>query len=395
MTAPWQQARRMLCVRLDSLGGVLMSTPAMRALREAVPGRTLTLLAAPSGAAAQPFIPELDDAIPWAAPWTPATRPADDQPNAAVQAPLRTLAERGFDAAVIFTSYTQSALPAALLCHLAGIPLRLAHCRDNPHDLLTDWIPDPEPATLVRHEVQRQLALVQRIGCRGGAAGLSFVPRASDTAAVAERLRAAGIDPAQRWVLLHPGAGAASRRYPAGHWAQALRLLADDPHLPLVLTGGAADAALIDEIMHEAAVPAAVPTAVPTAVPGAVPAVSLAGRLSLGELGAALKLAAVAVTSNAGPAHIAAAVGTPVVDLYALTHPQHTPWHVRSRVLFHDVPCRFCYRGTCGQGHHACLDGVAPGRVADAVRELLDTGQSPGTAAARASSGASDQSMVT
>jgi ADP-heptose:LPS heptosyltransferase len=383
MTAPWQHARRILCVRLDSLGGVLMSTPAMRALRDAMPGRTLTLLASPSGAAAQPFIPELDDAIPWEAPWTPSARPADGPPDAARQAPLRALAERGFDAAVIFTSYTQSALPAALLCQLAGIPLRLAHCRDNPHDLLTDWIPDPEPATLVRHEVHRQLALVQRIGCRGEASGLSFVPRASDTAAVAERLRAAGVDPAQPWILLHPGAGAASRRYPAGHWAQALRLLAGDPHLPLVLTGGAADAALIDEILHRAA------------VPGGLSLISFAGRLSLGELGAALKLAAVAVTSNAGPAHIAAAVGTPVVDLYALTHPQHTPWHVRSRVLFHDVPCRFCYHGTCRQGHHACLDGVAPGRVADAVRELLDTGQSPGTVAVCASSSATDQSLVT
>jgi lipopolysaccharide heptosyltransferase II len=356
----------------------MMSTPAMRALRDAVPGRTLTLLASPSAAAAQPFIPELDDAIPWT-PWTPAGQPAAVLPHAARQAPLHTLAERGFDAAVIFTSYTQSALPAALLCHLAGIPLRLAHCRDNPHDLLTDWIPDPEPATLVRHEVQRQLALVQRIGCRGGAPRLSFVPRPADIAAVSARLRAAGVDPAQPWILLHPGAGAASRRYPAGHWAQALRLLADDPRLPLVLTGGESDAALVDEIIHQAA----------------VPTLSLCGRLSLGELGAALALAAVAVTSNAGPAHIAAAVGTPVVDLYALTHPQHTPWHVRSRVLFHDVPCRFCYRGTCRQGHHACLDGVAPGRVAEAVRELLDTGQAPGTAAPAASSGASSESVVT
>ncbi|MCS0581834.1 glycosyltransferase family 9 protein [Massilia pinisoli] len=364
MTAPWHHARRILCVRLDSLGGVLMSTPAMRALREAVPGRALTLLAGPSGAAAQPFIPELDDAIPWTAPWAPAANVADERPHTTSQAPLRTLAERGFDAAVIFTSYTQSALPAALLCHLAGIPLQLAHCRDNPHDLLTDWIPDPEPATLVRHEVQRQLALVQRIGCRGGAAGLSFVPRTSDTAAVAERLRAAGVDPARPWILLHPGAGAASRRYPAGHWAQALRLLADDPRVPLVLTGGAADAELVDEVLHHAA----------------VPIISLAGRLSLGELGAALKLAA--------------AVGTPVVDLYALTHPQHTPWHVRSRVLFHDVPCGFCYRGTCPQGHHACLDGVAPERVADAVRELLDSVPVPGTAAACVSSGASDESVV-
>jgi lipopolysaccharide heptosyltransferase II len=355
MTALWQQARRILCVRLDSLGDVLMCTPAMRALRQAVPGRTLTLLGSPSGAAALPFVPELIDAIAWEAPWS----------NCAPNPPTRTdglalvasLAARAFDAAVVFTTYTQSALPAALLCQLAGIPLRLAHCRENPYGLLTDWIPDPEPGTIVRHEVQRQLALVQRIGCRSGAPGLSFVPRPADVASTRVRLDAAGIDPDRPYLLLHPGASAASRRYPAAHWAQVLRLLAHDPQLPLVLTGNAAESELVDQIQFASA----------------VPAISLTGRLTLGELGAALQRAAVVVTNNTGPAHMAAAVGTPVVDLYALTNPQHTPWHVRSRVLFHDVPCRFCYKSTCPEGHQACLAGVAPERVAAAVRDLLGT----------------------
>ena len=362
MTAPWQQARRILCVRLDSLGDVLMCTPAMRALRQAVPGRTLTLLGSPSGAAAQPFIPELDDAIAWDAPWVKTAAPGA---HGAAPAPIATLTARAFDAAVIFTTYTQSALPAALLCQLAGIPLRLAHCRENPYDLLSDWIPDPEPATLVRHEVQRQLALVQRVGCRSAEPGLSFVPRPADFAAARLRLSAAGVAPDQPWILLHPGASAASRRYPAAHWAQVLRLLADGPRLPLVLTGSAAEAELVDTIQFASA----------------VPAISLAGRLSLGELGAALQMAAVAVTNNTGPAHMAAAVGTPVVDLYALTNPQHTPWHVRNRVLFHDVPCRFCYKSTCPQGHQACLTGVAPERVAAAVHELLGAARPPAPAA--------------
>jgi lipopolysaccharide heptosyltransferase II len=351
MTAPWRQARRILCVRLDSLGDVLMCTPAMRALREAVPGRTLTLLGSPSGVAALPFIPELDDAIAWSAPWTKSAAP----PLTTAAAPIAALAARAFDAAVIFTTYTQSALPAALLCQLAGIPLRLAHCRENPYDLLTDWIPDPEPATLVRHEVQRQLALVQRVGCRSAALGLSFVLHPADVAAARTRLNAAGVDPDRSWILLHPGASAASRRYPPAHWAQVLRLLAHELQLPLVLTGSAAEGELVDGIQFASA----------------MPAVSLAGRLSLGELGAALRLATVAVTNNTGPAHMAAAVGTPIVDLYALTNPQHTPWNVRSRVLFHDVPCRFCYKSTCPEGHHACLAGVAPRRVVDAVRDLL------------------------
>jgi lipopolysaccharide heptosyltransferase II len=343
----------------------------MRALRQAVPGRTLTLLGSPSGAAALPFIPELIDAIAWEAPWSNrAPVPATHADGLALVA---TLAARAFDAAVIFTTYTQSALPAALLCQLAGIPLRLAHCRENPYRLLTDWIPDPEPATIVRHEVQRQLALVQRVGCRSAAPGLSFVPRPADVAATRARLGAAGIDPDRPYLLLHPGASAASRRYPAGHWAQVLRLLAHDPQLPLVLTGTAAESELVDQIQFASA----------------VPAISLAGRLTLGELGAALQRAAVVVTNNTGPAHMAAAVGTPVVDLYALTNPQHTPWHVRSRVLFHDVPCRFCYKSICPEGHQACLAGVVPERVAAAVRELLGTTRPSGMDAPAATPDAS------
>jgi ADP-heptose:LPS heptosyltransferase len=60
-----------------------------------------------------------------------------------------------------------------------------------------------------------------------------------------------------------------------------------------------------------------------------------------------------------------------VVALYALTNPQHTPWRVRSRVLFHDVPCRFCFKSACPAGHHACLARVEPERVVEAVLELL------------------------
>jgi ADP-heptose:LPS heptosyltransferase len=74
---------------------------------------------------------------------------------------------------------------------------------------------------------------------------------------------------------------------------------------------------------------------------------------------------------------VAAAVGTPVVALYALTNPQHTPWHVRSRVLFQDVPCRFCFKSICPAGHHVCLAGVAPERVVEAVLELLGVMAAP------------------
>ena len=162
-TPNWHSARRLLCVRLDTLGDVLMSGPAMRALRAARPDRHLTLLTSPSGAEAAELMPAVDEALVYVAPWMKPRREPDAAPDLAIVERLRA---GGFDAAVVFTVYTQSALPAVLLCHLAGIPLRLAHCREKPYGLLTDWVPEPEPEGGVRHEVRRQLDLVAAVGSR-------------------------------------------------------------------------------------------------------------------------------------------------------------------------------------------------------------------------------------
>ena len=94
------------------------------------------------------------------------------------------------------------------------------------------------------------------------------------------------------------------------------------------------------------------------------------GQLNIGELGALIERAAVLIGNNSGPVHLASALGTPVVDLYALTNPQHTPWQTEHRVLFRDVDCRWCYRSVCPKGHHACLLGVPAAEVAAAALEL-------------------------
>lgn len=355
---PWQQARRIVCVRLDALGDVLMCTPAMRAVKQGRADRSVTLLSSPSGVAAAPFIPEIDAAIAYAAPWVKAGQGQDPQRHIGM---IDTLRRHAFDAAVIFTSYSQSALPAAQLCFLAGIPLRLAYSRENPYYLLSDRVPDPEPELLIKHEVRRQLDLVGEIGCTAADTGLSFAVQAADLASVRQLLGEAGIEPDRPWILLHPGASAASRRYPAEQWAVVVRLLSADPACPLLLTGGDGETQLANDILQASG----------------THAVSLAGRLTLGQLGAAIALAHVVVSNNSGPAHVAAAIGTPVVDLYALTNPQHTPWTVSHRTLFHDVPCRFCYKSVCPEGHHDCLRKLAPSRVAAAVRSLMGSGRHP------------------
>jgi len=154
---------------------------------------------------------------------------------------------------------------------------------------------------------------------------------------------------------LHPGATAPSRRYPPERFAHAARQLAIDHGARILLTGNGAEVELAATIA-QAIGPAAC---------------NLAGQLTLPELAALIESADLLICNNSGPAHIAACVGTPVVDLYAQTNPQHTPWQVSSRVLFEDVPCRNCFKSVCPQSHHRCLQGVDSSRVVDAATELL------------------------
>ena len=158
------------------------------------------------------------------------------------------------------------------------------------------------------------------------------------------------------WVVVHPGATAESRRYSVEGFAEAAARLVFEHGWDVVFTGTAAERGLVHEV--RAAMDA--------------PSFSVAGMLTVAELAALLEMSPVLIANNSGPVHLAAAVGTPVVVLYALTNPQHTPWGVPNRVLFHDVPCRFCYKSVCPEGHHHCLRLVPPDAVVRAVSELMD-----------------------
>lgn len=351
--AAWASAERVLCVRLDALGDVVMTGPALRALKRAAPARHLTLLTSPGGAAVARYLPGVDATLVYQAPWVKATPACADA--AGDHALIRRLRDGRFDAAVIFTVYSQSALPAALLCYLADIPRRLAHCRENPYQLLTEWVRETEPEERLRHEVRRQLDLVRHIGAEPDDERLRLQLSAACFQRARRQLSALGIDLDAPWVLVHPGASAASRRYAPGGFALAARSLVMEHGCTVIFTGTQAEAELIAGIQRDMDAPSH----------------SLAGKLDIGGLSALIALAPVLISNNTGPVHIAAAVATPVVDLYALTNPQHMPWGVENRVLYQDVPCKYCYKSECPAGHHHCLRLVSPRAIVEATLELL------------------------
>jgi lipopolysaccharide heptosyltransferase II len=348
----WASARRILAVRLDGMGDVLMTTPALRAIRASLPDAQLSLLASPAGAEVGRRIPEIDEVIVHRAAWMKAAAEADEVDDTSDL--IEELRDRGFDAAVIFSVFSQSALPVAMLCRLAGIPRVLAHVRENPYGLVSDWVRDPEWPAPGRHEVRRQLDLVGAAGFETREEHLSYRVSPAASRRVRELLATLGIRAGSPFVVLHPGATAASRRYRPEGFAAAMARLAVEDRLPIVVTGSAIERPLAERVAAEA--------------PGTI---NLAGHLDTDELAALIAIAPVLVTNNTGPAHLAAAVGTSVVVLYAQTNVQHMPWQVAARVLTRDVPCRNCLKSTCPLGHHACLAPVEPAEIVEAVRELL------------------------
>jgi ADP-heptose:LPS heptosyltransferase len=130
------------------------------------------------------------------------------------------------------------------------------------------------------------------------------------------------LDPERPFLVLHPGVSEAKRQYPVAYFAEAARQLASELGYQVLLTGVASEKPLAEAI-RQAVGPAAF---------------DLTGELGLEELAALIGAADLLIANNTGPVHIAAATGTPVVVLYALTNPQHTPWHVPYRLLPFDVP---------------------------------------------------------
>lgn len=343
----WQSASRVLCVRLDSLGDVLMTTPALRALRSLPAVEHITLLTSSGGAEVARLVDGVDEVWPVDVAWLKHT-PQRRSPAYELDL-IQRIGQANFDASVIFTVLTQSPLPSAMVCYLAGVPLRLAHCRENPYQLLTDWIIDTETPHSARHEVTRQLDLVRHVGATTSDDRLSLRIGSGAQARIASWLDNWQLCASDRWCVIHPGATAESRRYPADGYAEVASRL-EQLGFGVVVTGSLQEAELVARVVVKCS-----------------QAITIVGKLNAEELAALIQRAPILLTNNTGPAHISAAVGTPVVDLYALTNSQHTPWRVPQRVLYHDVPCRNCLKSVCPQGHHDCLARVTTESVVQAV----------------------------
>ncbi len=344
---------RILLVRLDNLGDVLLMSPAFRAVRQALPGAHLALLAGPAGCEVGRLDPDVDETILYHALSEDVYFRLPQDPEREMVA-IETLKERNFDAAIIFTSYKQSALPAAYLCYLAGIPLRAAGSFEGSGSLLTHRH-RYEVLVPPKHETLRGLELTEFLGFPPVEPEMVLVPHGEDREGASKLLERHGVEQSASFAIVHPGSSAPSRTYPAKRYAAVVEGLAEKGGLPVLVTGGLGEEDRTRRVAGSAGI-------------------AVGGETSFGEFAALVGRAAVVVTNNTGTTHVASAMKTPVVTVFAGTNPpeQWGPWRTPSRLIAHPVPCAPCYKRVCPIGHE-CLTEISPGTVVEAALQLLHT----------------------
>jgi ADP-heptose:LPS heptosyltransferase len=340
MTARATGAERVLVVRPDGLGDVVLAGPAVRAV--AASGARVTMLCSPAGAPAAERLPGVQEVIVTRLPWIDASPRRPDSGN--LQEILATLERAQPDVAVILTSSHQSSLPTALLLRLAGVARVGGISVDYPGSLLDVSIRDDPDV----HEVARALSLVRLMG-------YALAPGDDDALRIRPRPHAVPARPDGRYVVVHPGASVPARTPPPAHWCDIVAELGA-AGVDVVVTGGPGEQALTARVAaaHRHAW-------------------DLGGALGLDALLTLLAHADAVVVGNTGPAHLAAAVGTPVASVFAPTVPpaRWRPWGV-PHVLLGDltVPCAGCRARRCPRPRQDCVAEVRGADVVDAVHHL-------------------------
>jgi ADP-heptose:LPS heptosyltransferase len=344
----WQGARRLLAMRLDNIGDVIMTGPALRAVKEALPSSDLTLMVSQGGSAAAGLLPWVDHVLVWRSLWQDmGALPFDPAREFGL---IQTLQSLRFDAAIIFTSFAQTPHVAAYACYLAGIPLRLGEPKDFGGAVLSN-VP-PSPSRLEMHQVERNLRLLEAVGIAPSDRSLSvYIP--AEAHARAADLLSQRLPPGTPYVLLSPWTSCQARTYP--RFGAVGRLLHRVTGLPVVVAGAQWAQEQVARLLEALG-------------PGAI---DLAGQTTVGELAALVAGARLVLTNNTATMHLADATRTPQVVLFAGTEleEQWVPRHGPARVLRRPTPCHPCFQLACSHDL-ACLD-VAPDQVVATALDLL------------------------
>jgi lipopolysaccharide heptosyltransferase II len=342
---------RILIVRTDRMGDLILSTPVIRSLRQAFPDAYLGMMVDVKHRELVEGNPDLNAVLLF-------DKTGSEKSVWGTVQFVRKLKAHQFETALILHSTNR----VIWITLLAGIRRRIGYARRLSW-ALTDPVPYRKPEGR-RHELEYNLDLLSRLGIPKPSWMLYVPVQSAQQEKIAVWLKGHGKQTDAPLVVLHPGASCPSKRWPADRFAQAGdQLIQQLGAQVVVVTGpdGLEQGQAVAQLMRQ-------------------PPLTALGTLSLGELAALLKAAQILISNDSGPVHLASAMQTPVVSIFGrwsqgLSPQRWGPTGPQSRVLHKDIGCRPCLAHECPVGFR-CLEAISVNEVLAAAKNLMGLHQS-------------------
>ncbi|MCK4827650.1 lipopolysaccharide heptosyltransferase II [bacterium] len=343
--------KRILLIRTDRIGDVLLTTPAIEAVREKFPLAHIAVMV-------RPYAKEVVDGNPYIDEIIIYDKYGKHKSIMASYYFAKVLKKKNFDVAMIFHPTNRT----HIITYLAAIPQRIGYDRNLPF-LLTDKIPHTKQFGKM-HEIDYALGMLKPLNITDVKRKKLYMPiKGQSENSVNSLFAAESIDANEKKVIFHPGASCASKIWPADRFATVADRLIRNFNVKVIIVGGEDEkditsAEAMKDYMSDKAV-------------------SFAGKLSISELASCLKRAAVFISNDSGPVHIASAVGTPAVVIFGRSLPGLSPrrWGPTGRndvVLHKDVGCGdTCLAHNCKKDF-ACLKAITVDEVYEAAERFLN-----------------------
>ncbi|HLH62374.1 MAG TPA: lipopolysaccharide heptosyltransferase II [Ktedonobacteraceae bacterium] len=356
--------RRILVIRLDLIGDLVLTLPMVQALKHTYPGAEIDLLATPASAQVVLHDPNLSQIITYDPNiWR--------RPRALVRLKnwrdarnlLRRLRSRHYDLAI--SVYAQW---AAVLAVLSGAKRRVGYRQEGYPGFMTDPVPRGIPARRQqyepldrKHEVDYCLELAR-------VAGATLTPEdrtphlyidEQSRREVERMLDDAGVSPGEPVIICHVGSNnGQSKRWPIPYWATLIDRLVREDRARVVLTGASGDLPIIESVLRRTR----------------EPAINLAGKTSLPQLTALLWRADLVISGDSGPMHIAEAVDARLIAIFGPTNPaRYAPVSPGAIILRSHIWCSPCYNAKdpadCPFYTTQCMKNILPATVLAAARK--------------------------
>ena len=342
--------KNILLIRLSSLGDIVLTSPAIRAVRQHFPQARISMLVAEQSADLLTENPHLDEVIPF-------DRKAKGKDTGEMRRVIRLLRERDFDLAIDF----QRKFRTSTLAYLSGAKCRVGYHQPNGF-LCTVRVPDRNNKAIRAgridsvHAIDRYFEMLHAIGVEATDRALELFITDADRAFSDEVTATKGIEANRTKVGLFPGAGWKLREWMPDRFADIGDRVAKQFDAQVLLFGGPHESELVQQVKDLMT----------------TEAISLVGTLRIRQLAALIEQCDLFVTNDTGPMHVAAAMQTPTVALFGPgDHIRFQPLDSIHTTIRHHVPCNPCKQFTNKCKNNICMKLITVDEVWETVHQNL------------------------